>query len=155
MSPFTLTWHASRQPRLRLARRDEAGLGRQQVAAAFLDDHFADAAGALSAARRRDEDLVVGQRAEQRAAGGVFSVFEASSLIRMATSPVATSLRRAPSSTATSSSTTPVNMKTARTMSSMRAAYSWMPENIMNASDIRPATMNVMPSPFRPSGTWE
>ena len=35
------------------------------------------------------------------------------------------------------------------------AAYSWIPENIMNASDISPAVMNVMPRPFRPSGTCE
>ena len=53
-----------------LAAADEARLGRQQVAAAFLDDHLADAAGALAAAGRGDEDLVVGQRLEQRAAGG-------------------------------------------------------------------------------------
>ncbi len=85
-----------------------------------------------------------------------FSVFDSSSLTMIETSPAATSFLRAPSSTPTSSSTTPVNITTARTMSSMRTGpYSWIPENIMNASDISPAVMKVIPRPFRPSGTCE
>jgi hypothetical protein len=54
---------------LGLARRDEAGLGRHQRAAAFLDHDLAHAAGALAAAGGGQEDAVGGQRVEQRPAG--------------------------------------------------------------------------------------
>ena len=66
-----LDLHLAREPTaaLRLAERDEAGLGRQQLAAAFPDDHLAHAARALAAAGRGNEDPAVGERAEQRPAG--------------------------------------------------------------------------------------
>ena len=68
MSRLTFTWHARRWPRFASPRADVPGLRRQEVAAALADDHFADAAGALAAAGGRNEDLVLRERTEQRAA---------------------------------------------------------------------------------------
>ena len=83
------------------------------------------------------------------------SALVGSSLIVTVTSPLGTSLRRATSSSVTTSRITPVNIATPRRISPIVGPYSWIPENIMNASDISPAVMNVMPRPFRPSGTCE
>ncbi len=75
----------------------------------------------------------------------------------IATSPVATSLRFAASSTPTTTSITAVKSVMPVRISLMMGVrdQSWMPENIMNAIDISPAVMNVMPRPRRPSGTSE
>jgi hypothetical protein len=85
-----------------------------------------------------------------------FSALAGSSLIVIVTSPEGTSLRRAPSSSATSASTTAVNITTPERISPIvAAAQSWMPENIMKATDISPAVTNVMPRPRSPAGTSE
>ena len=84
-----------------------------------------------------------------------FSALDASSLTTIDTSPVATSLRRAPSSTPTSSSTTMVNVRICEDDVEHGRPQNWIPENIMNASDIRPTLMKVMPRPRSPAGTFE
>src|SRR5512139_2202788 len=117
MSPLTLTWHARRQPR----RASPGEMKPVSVGSRSPPPSLITTSQTPQAPFPPQADgmkILLSARAPRRVPpAGVFSVL--SSLIRIDTSPVATSLRRAPSSNATSSSTTPVNMKTARTMSSM------------------------------------
>ena len=95
-----------------------------------------------------------------------------SPLISISTVPDATNFDLANRITITSDSTTAVNSPTPSPISTMvlpltsasrlpgprsmrNGDYSWMPENAMKPSAIRPAVMKVMPRPCRPSGTSE
>ncbi len=124
MSPLTLTWHARRQPR-----RASPGLmkpvsvGSSAPPPSLITTSQTPQAP-LPPQAEGMKILLSASAPSSVPPAATFRVLSASSFTTIETSPAATSLLRAPSRMPTSSSTTPVNITTARTMSSMAAAAS-------------------------------
>ena len=156
MSRLTLTWQASRQPRLaspRLMKPVSVG-SRVPPPSLTMTSHTPQAP--LPPQAEGMKILLSPSVPSRVLPAATLSDRLGSSLMVMVTSPDCTSLRRAPSSSATRASTTTVNMVTPERISFILfGRQSWMPENTMKATDIRPAVTKVMPRPLRPAGTSE
>ena len=141
-------------PRARFLPIDVDRLGRKERTGTALDAHPAHPARALAAARGREEDARLGEEREQRVAGHRLDVVLSASVHH---DPHRPGRHQEPARDQHGRDEQQHHQRVGRDgyQDARRAgSHRRIPEKIMNAIDMSPTTMNVMPRPRSGAGGW-